>query len=67
MIQNFVSDDLNHLEGLRRCYGINEHVAMNPDKMLRVEDTVLILKLGQFLASSSPGGKNAILPDQLCR
>ncbi len=43
MIQNFVSNNLDHLEGLRRSNRVNEHVPMNPNEMLRVQDAVFIL------------------------
>jgi hypothetical protein len=44
VIQDLVSNDVNHLKRLCRCYGIYEHIAVNPNKMLRIEDAVFILE-----------------------
>ena len=66
MIQDFISDDLNHLKGLRRCYGIHEHVPMDPNEMLRVEDTVFILKFPSDLPFCTRE-RHLILPDQRYR
>lgn len=43
MIQNFVSDNLDHLKGLCRSNRVHEHVAMDPNEMFRVQDGVFIL------------------------
>jgi hypothetical protein len=43
VIQNFVSDNLDHLKGLCRGDRVHEHVAMDPNEMLRVQDGVFIL------------------------
>jgi len=34
MIQNLVTNDLNHLEGGEVLDGVDEHVAVNADEML---------------------------------
>jgi hypothetical protein len=43
VVEDLVSDDLNHLKGLGGCYGIHQHVSMDPNEVLRVEDAVFIL------------------------
>ena len=43
MVQDLVANDLHHLEALGRGDRVHEHVAMNADKVLRVQDAVLIL------------------------
>ena len=43
MVENFVADDLDHLESRKGGDGIDEHVAVDADEVLRVEDAVLIL------------------------
>jgi len=45
MVQNLVMDDIDHVEGLLRGNRVDEHVPMNPNKMLRVEHAVLVLRL----------------------
>ena len=66
MIQDLVSDDLNHLKGLRRCDGIHEHVPMDPNEMLRVEDAVFILEFPSDLPFYI-GERHLILPGQRYR
>lgn len=65
MIQDFVSDDLNHLKGLRGCYRIHEHIAMDTDEVLRVEDAVFILKVASDSTYNFRRRQNVILPGQL--
>lgn len=43
VVQDLVSDDLDHLKGLRRSYRVHKHVPVDPNEVLRVENTVLIL------------------------
>ncbi len=43
MIQNLVADDLYHLKGGDRGDGVGDHVAMDADKVLRVQDAVFVL------------------------
>ena len=43
VIEDLVPDDADHLEGLPRGDRVDQHVPMNPDEVLGVEDTVLIL------------------------
>ena len=43
MIQDFIPDDPNHIEGLPRGDRIDQHVTMDANEMFRVEDTVFIL------------------------
>jgi hypothetical protein len=52
VIQDFISDNLHHLKRLRRSYRVDKHVAMNPNEVLRIENTVFIL-LGHASASAS--------------
>lgn len=42
-IQDLVSDDLHHFEGLGGGDRIHEHVAMNPNGVLGVQDAIFIL------------------------
>lgn len=43
VVQNLVPDDLDHLKGRHRLDRVHQHVAMDADKVLRVQDAVLIL------------------------
>ena len=43
MVQDFVPDDPNHIEGLPRGHRIDQHVTMDANEMFRVENTVFIL------------------------
>jgi len=43
MIENLVTNDACHFKALLAGDGVDYHVAMYTDKMLRVEDAVLIL------------------------
>ena len=43
MVQDFVPDDLNHLKGLGRGNRVHEHVAMDSNEVLRVQDGIFIL------------------------
>jgi len=72
MIQDLVSDNLDHLKRLRRSNRVDEHVAMNPNEMLGVQDAVFILgkKSSQSHALFplkkllSPNKKEINIPDQ---
>lgn len=43
MVQDLVSDDAHHLEALLAADGVDNHVAMNADEVLGVENAVLVL------------------------
>ena len=43
VVQNLVPDNARHFEALLACDRVDDHIAMDADKMLRVEDTVFIL------------------------
>jgi hypothetical protein len=43
MIQNLISNNPHHLKTLLARHRINKHIPMNPNKMLRIQDTVFIL------------------------
>jgi hypothetical protein len=43
VVQDFVPDDLHHLKRLQRRHAVDEHVAVDADEVLRVEDAVLVL------------------------
>lgn len=43
VVQNLVSDYLHHFEGCQGRHGVHEHVAVNADEVLGVQDAVLIL------------------------
>ena len=51
MVEDLVPQDADHLKGWPRGDGVDEHVAMDADEVLRVEDAVFVLK-----ASSQVGG-----------
>ena len=44
MVQDLIADDARHLEALLAGNGVDDHVAMDADEVLRVEDAVLILQ-----------------------
>ena len=43
VVQDLLPDDLHHLERGQRRHRVHEHVAMDADEVLRVQDAVLIL------------------------
>lgn len=43
MVENFVSDNLDHLKGRQRRDRIDEHVAMDADEMLAIQNRIFIL------------------------
>lgn len=45
MVEDFIADNLHHLERLHRRNRVDEHVAMNTNKVLRIQDAVFILCL----------------------
>ena len=44
MVQDLVSDDPDHLEGLLRRDRVHEHISMDPNEMLGVQHAVFILE-----------------------
>ena len=42
-VDNLVVDDLNHVERLVVCHGVDENEAMDANGMLGVENSVLVL------------------------
>jgi hypothetical protein len=43
VVQNLVPDHLHHLKGLQRRDAVDQHIPVNADKVLRVQDAVLVL------------------------
>lgn len=43
MIENLISYYATHLKALFACHGIDDHVAMYPNKVLAIENRVLVL------------------------
>lgn len=43
VIENLIANDTRHLKALLASDRVHNHVSMNADKVLRVEDTVFIL------------------------
>ena len=43
MVENFVSNDSDHLKGLPGGNRIHNDIAMNSDEVFRIHDTVVIL------------------------
>lgn len=43
MVEDLVPDDACHFKGLLGCDAVDNHVAMDADKVLRVENAVFIL------------------------
>ena len=46
MVQNLVPDDAHHLKALLAADRVDDHVAVDADKVLGVEDAVLVLSRG---------------------
>jgi hypothetical protein len=46
VVQDLITNDARHLEALLRGNRIDDHVAMNADKVLGVENAVFILQSG---------------------
>lgn len=78
VIENLVSNYADHLEGLLGGDRVDQHVAMNADEVLRVEDTVLILgervrvDVAQSISTCAKQSEHFVtrpicLPDQLYR
>jgi hypothetical protein len=44
MVQDLVADDARHFEALLAGDGVDNHVAMDADEVLRIEDAVFILQ-----------------------
>lgn len=44
MVEDLVAQDADHVEGLLGSDGVDEHIAMDTDEMLGVEDAVFILE-----------------------
>lgn len=49
ILRYFVMDDLNHLKRRARGNGIDEHITMDPNRMLRIERGVLILQSAEYV------------------
>lgn len=74
MVEYLVPQDADHLKGLPRGHGVDEHVAMDADKVFGVEDAVFVLKasssqVGGWLQQAVLGqcGWLKRLPDPPCR
>lgn len=77
VVEDFISNNANHLEGLLGGDRVYQHVAMNADEVLRVEYTVLILQdfvIGRVHGFVTCAKQNEhlvaqpiCLPDQRCR
>ena len=52
MVEDLVPQDADHLKGLPRGDGVDEHVAMDADEVLGIEDAVFVLRA----SSSQVGG-----------
>ena len=67
-VDDFVVDNLDHVERLAGCDRVHEHKAVNSDGMLGVEDGVLILAGGGGLeCGSGAEDREEDAPDQRCR
>lgn len=81
VVENLVSNDAGHLERLLGRDRVNDHIAMDADEVLRVQNAVLILQKVRGEASqplflriscshtvaSSAGGFSCLLNPQPCR
>ena len=56
VVEDFVPKDADHLEGLLGSNGIDEHVAMDADEVLGVQDAVFVLERGW--AGQVSGGRS---------
>ena len=43
MIEDLIAQDADHVEGLPRGHGVDQHVAMNANEMLGIQDAVFVL------------------------
>lgn len=43
MVQDLVTDYLDHFKGCQGRHGVNEHIPVNADEVFGVQDAVLIL------------------------
>ena len=43
MVENLVPNNPNHLKALLACYRIYDHIPMDPNKVLGIEYSILIL------------------------
>jgi hypothetical protein len=46
VIQNLIPNNPHHLETLLTPHGVHDHVPMDPNKVLAVQNTVLVLACG---------------------
>lgn len=44
MVEYLIAQNPNHFKGLLRCHRVDEHVAMDTNEVLGVQDAVFILK-----------------------
>ncbi len=54
-VDDLVIDDLNHVEGLVVCDGIDEDEAVDANCMLRIKDGIFILRQEQKRRGSASG------------
>lgn len=55
VIENLIADNARHFEALLARNRVDDHVAVNADEVLRVEDAILILARESLLADTSQG------------
>lgn len=53
VVEDLVANDTRHLEALFARNRVDDHVTVNADEVLRVEDTVLILDKATMLAATA--------------
>lgn len=50
MVEDLVADDAGHLEALLAGDRVDDHVAMDADEVLRVQDAIFILRSGEVVS-----------------
>lgn len=55
VIENLIADNARHFEALLARNRVDDHVAVNADEVLRVEDAILILARESLSADTSQG------------
>lgn len=60
MVQDLISDDSNHLEGLSRRDRVHQHVTMDADEVLGVQLAVIVLEHVRHESGSCGNGGDVL-------
>ena len=58
--ENLMSNNLDHVERYAGAHRVQNHVTMNADEMLRVEDAVFVLQQSTPLINQAADGQDAM-------